>query len=122
MLPSPAVVDEPIATILACLRLRLRSKRCRPCSNGIGTTGICEGSLSMVTAMLLPRQGELEENSAAREDCQRMLRDLIRFARRTDREWSRMDKQNSWVYRVRKSRVWFTGPGDDTGMYSRYTF
>jgi hypothetical protein len=76
----------------------------------------------MVTAMLLPRQGELEENSAAREDCQRTLRDLIRFARRTDREWSRMDKQNSWVYRVRKSRVWFTGPGDDTGMYSRYTF
>jgi hypothetical protein len=47
MLPSPAVVDEPIATILTYPLVRLCAKWVRPCSKGIGTTGICEGSLSM---------------------------------------------------------------------------
>ena len=45
--PRPAVDDEPIATILARPLVRLCAKRVRPCSNGIGSTGICEGSLSM---------------------------------------------------------------------------
>ena len=47
MLPSPAVVDEPIATILGFPLVRLCAKWVRPCSKGIGTTGmICEGSSS----------------------------------------------------------------------------
>ena len=47
MLPSPAVVDEPITTILGRPLARLCAKRVSSCSKGIGTTGICEGSLSM---------------------------------------------------------------------------
>ena len=47
MLGSPAVDDEPIATILTGPLVRLSAKRPSPCSKGIGSTGIFEGSPSM---------------------------------------------------------------------------
>src|SRR5690349_16202558 len=75
MPPAPAVLDEPIATILGRPLIRLCAKRVSPYWKGIGSTGIFEGSLSMGQTSLQARRRAANTSAPP----------LDRLARGTDR-------------------------------------